>query len=138
MALEVFASIQSSNGSGLSTDVAKMLVMTLTSAQKLDKAVQVLNLCIKRKVSLATPPIAELLQACYKFGKFDTVFKIFALYGKGKHTPKNFMFTTAMLSAHNIREIDLPRFAKGWPPLTSQKGAYLTGHFNLPEYKVIG
>ncbi|KAI9980747.1 hypothetical protein PInf_010066 [Phytophthora infestans] len=57
-----------------------MLVMTLTSAQKLDKAVQVLNLCIKRKVLLATPPIAELLQACYKFGKFDTVFKIFALY----------------------------------------------------------
>ncbi|ETK86504.1 hypothetical protein L915_08870 [Phytophthora nicotianae] len=105
VALEVLASIQSANGSGLSKDVANMLVKTLTTAHKFDRALWVLELSIKRKILLMTPPYAKLMTACYRAGKHDTVLKVFALYGE--RTPSNYMFTTALLSAHKLGKNEL-------------------------------
>ncbi|KAG3005937.1 hypothetical protein PC121_g18083 [Phytophthora cactorum] len=107
MALEVFSAIQSSGGLGLSKDVANMLVSAFTNAQKFDRALLVLKLSIKRKILLMTPPYENLMTACYKAGKFDTVVKVFALHCDVKHTPSNVMFTTALLSAHKLGKSEL-------------------------------
>ncbi|KAG6957240.1 hypothetical protein JG688_00011057 [Phytophthora aleatoria] len=54
-----------------------------------------------------TPPYENLMTACYKAGKFDTVVKVFALHCDVKHTPSNVMFTTALLSAHKLGKSEL-------------------------------
>ncbi|KUF79637.1 Pentatricopeptide repeat-containing protein [Phytophthora nicotianae] len=105
VALEVLASIQSANGSGLSKDVANMLVKTLTTAHKFDRALWVLELSIKRKILLMTPPYAKLMTACYKAGKHDTVLKVFALYDIEDHASR--AFQVALGAAVKSRQHDL-------------------------------
>ncbi|KAG7377645.1 hypothetical protein PHYPSEUDO_011181 [Phytophthora pseudosyringae] len=75
VALEVFAAIQSANGSGLSKDVGAMLITTFVDKKKLDRALQVLELSSKQKVYLLGPPHENLMTACYKVKEFDTVLK---------------------------------------------------------------
>uniref|UniRef100_H3GNX4 Pentacotripeptide-repeat region of PRORP domain-containing protein n=1 Tax=Phytophthora ramorum TaxID=164328 RepID=H3GNX4_PHYRM len=104
VALEVFAAIQSANGSGLSKDVASTLLTTFVSEKKLNRAVQVLELCGKQKVDLQVPAYANFITCCYKTKDFDAALKGFDLLRGVKLVPSNFVYTTALLAAHKAQQ----------------------------------
>ncbi|GMF28562.1 unnamed protein product [Phytophthora lilii] len=122
---EIFATIQSANGSGLSKEVATMLMTTFVKEAKLDKALLVLELANKRKVPLRGPPYEMLITSCYQAKDLEAALKVFELVQSANVSPSSLTYTTGLLSAHKLGKSELlPRtlgsMLKDAKPYTSQ------------------
>ncbi|EGZ18687.1 hypothetical protein PHYSODRAFT_463821, partial [Phytophthora sojae] len=103
-ALEILAAIQAADGSGLSKEVATTLLTTFVDKNRVDKALQVLDLSYKQKMWLRAPPFEALITRSYKSKHYDTALQVFDSVQRANLSPSNLVYTTALLAAHRLRD----------------------------------
>ncbi|KAE8897527.1 hypothetical protein PF003_g18372 [Phytophthora fragariae] len=106
-AMEVLTAIRAAGGSELSKDVATTLLTIFVNENRVDKALQVLDLSYSQKIWLRAPPFETLITRCYKAKDFDAALQVFDSVQRANLSPSNVVYTTALLAAHRSRKRDL-------------------------------
>ncbi|RLN71306.1 hypothetical protein BBJ28_00007315 [Nothophytophthora sp. Chile5] len=106
VALEVFAAIQSADGSGLSTDVASLLSSTLTEQNRQEEALRVLTYAHEQGVRPRGLAFKELSASCYQANEFSLVLQVHEASIRGGQRPSRFMYTTALLAASKSKQFE--------------------------------
>ncbi|RLN71307.1 hypothetical protein BBJ28_00007316 [Nothophytophthora sp. Chile5] len=133
VALEVFAAIQSADGSGLSTDVVTRLSLTLTTQRRLEEALRVLTYAQERAVHPLGIAFKELSSTCYKANEFALVFQVQDVVRRSGQKPNRFMDTAALLAASKSKQLELvPSILKQMlrdakDPLVAYKSVLIAG-----------
>ncbi|RLN49972.1 hypothetical protein BBJ28_00018118 [Nothophytophthora sp. Chile5] len=107
VALDVFAAIQSADGSGLSTDVVTRLSLTLTTQKRLEEALRVLAYAQERAVHPLGIAFKELSSACYRASQFALVFQVQDAVRRSGQKPNRLMDTAALLAASKSKQLEL-------------------------------
>ncbi|RLN49975.1 hypothetical protein BBJ28_00018117 [Nothophytophthora sp. Chile5] len=107
LALELFAAIQSANGSGLSPEMATLLISTLTEQQQLAEALRVLLYARGKRVRLPSRVFESVSAACYHAQQFDFVLQVLRARRRGRSGDRTskFLYTTALLAASNAQQL---------------------------------